>query len=500
MAFSLLNLIWSTDLRGPDKAVLLCLAGFAHDDGSNARPAITTLAGRTGFDRSTVQRSMKALRDAGLIRETKAAKPASYEPAQYRLNLRKIAKRLSEHADLPRLKAEAEKCNAHALEALLNVGAPEPPAAERGDPPATERGGSPPRRRARLPSPHSAATPAAERGRKQQDNQQYNQQASAAPLRYAAAAAARAGGREDQTDLELSESVSGGAEASAIKTPTAAPDRSQGPAEGEAQSLPQAPSPVDSGGVYAGEVTLPATLPARSPHEPATTPEDEPGDLAAALPLSGEIIPPVPEPKASPVASGNPWGDLDLVAALRAPPGRAKAATSRHNEPEDEPPFGAPNVVPLRPPPPGSARPVLTADSPMPEGRNEFNFWISLIAAGHPLEMATDKDAMWALRETGAVEADYRTGIGEALQRGNGDGQRKFVKWNSVCGWVRTAAQNRLAAASPLDQPRGAPPPRYGRKPTQAEIRDANAEVFRRVLERRLRNRARTTGDTGGFE
>lgn len=59
------------DLRGPTKAVALVLAEHAHKDGSETYPSIATIALESGFSRSTVERSIKKLRELHIITKTK---------------------------------------------------------------------------------------------------------------------------------------------------------------------------------------------------------------------------------------------------------------------------------------------------------------------------------------------------------------------------------------------------------------------------------------------
>lgn len=59
------------DLRGPTKAVALVLAEHAHEDGSETYPSIATIALESGFSRSTVERSIKKLRELHIITKTK---------------------------------------------------------------------------------------------------------------------------------------------------------------------------------------------------------------------------------------------------------------------------------------------------------------------------------------------------------------------------------------------------------------------------------------------
>lgn len=61
--------------RGTDLLVLLALADFADDDGTNAWPSIETLAKKCRQDRRTVQRTLVKLEDAGLVKVARNAGP-----------------------------------------------------------------------------------------------------------------------------------------------------------------------------------------------------------------------------------------------------------------------------------------------------------------------------------------------------------------------------------------------------------------------------------------
>ncbi len=90
-----------TEKGRPDttaRHVLAALAEHAHPDGSEARPAIVTLQHRTGYDRRTVQRALRRLETAGLIRD---------EGTKYDCTIYRLAMHLMRPAsDLEELKAD----------------------------------------------------------------------------------------------------------------------------------------------------------------------------------------------------------------------------------------------------------------------------------------------------------------------------------------------------------------------------------------------------------
>jgi hypothetical protein len=75
------------DLRGPAKAVALVLAEHAHEDGSETYPSISTIALESGFSRSTVERSIKQLRDMRIIMKTKNWTPRHSNKYRFTIDL-----------------------------------------------------------------------------------------------------------------------------------------------------------------------------------------------------------------------------------------------------------------------------------------------------------------------------------------------------------------------------------------------------------------------------
>jgi DNA-binding transcriptional MocR family regulator len=56
------------EVKGPDLTALIILAEHAHDDGSEARPGIPTIARLARISERSVERALKRLEKAGLIR------------------------------------------------------------------------------------------------------------------------------------------------------------------------------------------------------------------------------------------------------------------------------------------------------------------------------------------------------------------------------------------------------------------------------------------------
>jgi hypothetical protein len=67
------------------KAVLLNLARHAHDDGTEARPSVPTIAEQMKWSAREVYRGLRELEKCGLIIQTQAADKHSNKPAVYRL-------------------------------------------------------------------------------------------------------------------------------------------------------------------------------------------------------------------------------------------------------------------------------------------------------------------------------------------------------------------------------------------------------------------------------
>ena len=62
MGVKVMNWVWSESVStGIDRLVLLAIADFAQDDGTNAYPSISTLANKAAIDARTVQRSIRRL-------------------------------------------------------------------------------------------------------------------------------------------------------------------------------------------------------------------------------------------------------------------------------------------------------------------------------------------------------------------------------------------------------------------------------------------------------
>lgn len=85
MSAKLMGQVYSIELGHAEQDVLLAMADHAQDDGSNVFPSVDRIAWKTGYDRRSVQRAMKALREGCVLVETAAATRTL--PTEYRIDL-----------------------------------------------------------------------------------------------------------------------------------------------------------------------------------------------------------------------------------------------------------------------------------------------------------------------------------------------------------------------------------------------------------------------------
>ena len=86
MSIKAIAAVWDAEHIPPtQRFVLVALADHADHDGGNMRPAIDTLARKTGLDRSTVKRCLRWLRAEKVIVMDRA--PRQHSPAEYHLAL-----------------------------------------------------------------------------------------------------------------------------------------------------------------------------------------------------------------------------------------------------------------------------------------------------------------------------------------------------------------------------------------------------------------------------
>lgn len=87
MSLDVSILVWSRELPGTEKLVLLKLADCAHHDGTEARPTVGRIMAECGIGRRTAMRTIRKLQGAGLITQTKKHDAKAKKPAHYRVNL-----------------------------------------------------------------------------------------------------------------------------------------------------------------------------------------------------------------------------------------------------------------------------------------------------------------------------------------------------------------------------------------------------------------------------
>ena len=76
-----------TDLKPPEKAVLVCIADYYNDKEGCAWPSQETLAKDTSYNRATIHRACKSLRRKGLLSWEKIMLPSGqFSSNRYRLN------------------------------------------------------------------------------------------------------------------------------------------------------------------------------------------------------------------------------------------------------------------------------------------------------------------------------------------------------------------------------------------------------------------------------
>lgn len=68
MSIRVMTFVWDARLPTAEKIVLLVIADHANDDGSNAWPSIATIARKASMSERSVQRHIKSLEQAGVLR------------------------------------------------------------------------------------------------------------------------------------------------------------------------------------------------------------------------------------------------------------------------------------------------------------------------------------------------------------------------------------------------------------------------------------------------
>ncbi len=87
MSAKLMGKVFELKLSRPEKYVLLAMADFASDDGTNVFPSVARLAWKLDLSERQVQRIIKRLKIAGILKVVKYAKGGTNNPVHYKIDL-----------------------------------------------------------------------------------------------------------------------------------------------------------------------------------------------------------------------------------------------------------------------------------------------------------------------------------------------------------------------------------------------------------------------------
>lgn len=85
MSIRLMAQVWEIKVTRTQQSILLAMADHANDEGRHCYPSVPYLAWKTDYSERQVQRTLKELRDAGILEVTKEA--SRYQPTEYRIRL-----------------------------------------------------------------------------------------------------------------------------------------------------------------------------------------------------------------------------------------------------------------------------------------------------------------------------------------------------------------------------------------------------------------------------
>ncbi|HEX9888037.1 MAG TPA: helix-turn-helix domain-containing protein, partial [Nitriliruptorales bacterium] len=88
MSIKVMAHVWELDLPQREKFVLLALADHADDHGRDVFPSVAHLAWKTGYDRRSIQRIIRALEDRGVLEQV-APGGGRHTPARYAIHTAK---------------------------------------------------------------------------------------------------------------------------------------------------------------------------------------------------------------------------------------------------------------------------------------------------------------------------------------------------------------------------------------------------------------------------
>jgi hypothetical protein len=87
--------VWPVEMSPSNKLVALRLAWSADPQGSNIFPSTKTVAAECCIDRRTVRNALRFLEAEGFLVQVKGADPATWRPAEYRMDLQALRLRAS---------------------------------------------------------------------------------------------------------------------------------------------------------------------------------------------------------------------------------------------------------------------------------------------------------------------------------------------------------------------------------------------------------------------
>jgi hypothetical protein len=94
MAANLYGGVWALDLTHDEQSVLLVLADNAKHDGSKAFPSVAYIAWALDYSQRQIQRTLKTLRDRGIVEPTAFSGGGRGHPTEYSLHLEKAPQKV----------------------------------------------------------------------------------------------------------------------------------------------------------------------------------------------------------------------------------------------------------------------------------------------------------------------------------------------------------------------------------------------------------------------
>lgn len=90
-----MSLVWKTDLKPNQRLVLLAYADHANDEGKAVRPSRATVARKTGYSESQVQRITKSLEKTGILKTVSSGHRGAVAVREIDVGLLNIAAHLA---------------------------------------------------------------------------------------------------------------------------------------------------------------------------------------------------------------------------------------------------------------------------------------------------------------------------------------------------------------------------------------------------------------------